>query len=496
MSLPVDQPSAAKPRDLRQDLAIAAEQTAKKRKLDSGEDQEKQALGTADTTRQPAVANAGHRRHSTGLSARPPLGAVTAGRPGTAYTGRAGITQPADALQYLANKGSKIQELEAELKFSQAETAHLSQQLEQAKCTTQTDAERLASIQAERDFLNSQRNKERLDTEKQLSQAEQKMLSLRKNLRHTEDAKTQAEEQAQLSTSEANITKSQAADAAATYRRQLQQLQNDLQLVQHNAQEAEQQSKTLTRRQQNHIEAMSQQLELLQQQLREVSIEAELHNQQRLQAEEKVAALQLQGDSACAAPSDDSILLQNLRDELAAQCADVAEARRLKYYVRNTEVLQEQLHAAHLRAEAAEKQVTQAEQLSLQLAEVQSRQEVWDKVLQSPSGAETPENVLILLESLQTQILKSTELLGQKESQLATQAGELQQTLKELSENKAVLTAQTSMCEQLSTSQSRLERRVELLTKERNSLKQILTLYQEEDPKPAVAGAASQHVAV
>ncbi|KAA6425687.1 MAG: hypothetical protein FRX49_04584 [Trebouxia sp. A1-2] len=438
MSRPVDQPSAAKPRDLRQDLAIAAQQTTKKRKVDGGENQEK---------------------------------------------------------QYLANKGSKIQELEAELKLSQAETAHLSQQLEQAKSTTQTDAERLATIQGERDFLNSQRSRERLDTEKQLSQAEQKILSLRKDLRHTEDAKTQAEEQAHLSMSEANSTKSQAANAAATHRRQLQQLQNDLQLAQHDAQQAEQQSTSHIRRQQNRIEAMNQQLELLQQQLRDVSEEAELHNQQRMQAEEKVAALQLQGDSASAAPSDDSILLQNLRDELAAQCADVAEARRLKYHVRNTEVLQEQLHAAQLRAEAAEKQVTQAEQLSLQLAELQSRQEVWDKVLQGLSGAETPENVLILLESLQTQILKSTELLGQKENQLAKQAGELQQTLKELSENKAALIAQASMCEQLSTSQSRLERRVELLTKERDSLKQILTLYQEEDPKPAVADGTPQRAA-
>ena len=34
--------------------------------------------------------------------------------------------------------------------------------------------------------------------------------------------------------------------------------------------------------------------------------------------------------------------------------------------------------------------------------------------------------MLILLESLQTQILKSTELLGQKESQLVAQAGEHQ----------------------------------------------------------------------
>ena len=145
---------------------------------------------------------------------------------------------------------------------------------------------------------------------------------------------TQAEEQAQLSMSEANITKSQAADAAVTHRQQLQQLQNDLQLAQHNAQEAEQQSTTQTRRQKKHIEAMSQQLDLLQQQLREVSQEAELHNQQRLQAEEKVAALQLQGDSASAAPSDDAILLQNLRDQLAIQYADVAEARRLKHHVR------------------------------------------------------------------------------------------------------------------------------------------------------------------
>ena len=148
-----------------------------------------QALSLADAARRPAVANAGHRRHSTGLSGRPPLGTVTAGRPGTAYTGRAGITQSPDALQYLANKGSKIQELEAELTLSQAETAHLKHQLEQAKSTARTDAECLATIQGDRDFLNSQRSRERLDTEKQLSQAEQKILSLRKDLRHTEDAK-------------------------------------------------------------------------------------------------------------------------------------------------------------------------------------------------------------------------------------------------------------------------------------------------------------------
>lgn len=70
--------------------------------------------------------------------------------------------------------------------------------------------------------------------------------------------------------------------------------------------------------------------------------------------------------------------------------------------------------------------------------------------------------------------------------------GELQQTAKELRETSAALTAKTSMCEQLSSSQARLERRVELLTKERDSLKQTLTLYQDEVPQPAAAGDSSR----
>ena len=62
--------------------------------------------------------------------------------------------------------------------------------------------------------------------------------------------------------------------------------------------------------------------------------EAELYNQQRIQAEDKTAALQLQMNSGPVTISNDSILLQNLRDELAAQSADVATARRLKDRIR------------------------------------------------------------------------------------------------------------------------------------------------------------------
>ncbi len=143
-----------------------------------------------------------------------------------------------------------------------------------------------------------------------------------------------AERDAHLSQSELDSKSTEAAEGAASHRQQLQRLQHDLQLTQHNAQETEQQSVAHARRQQNQTEALTQQLDALQQQLAQATREAELHNQKRLQAEETVAALQLHNSTVSAAPCDDSILLQNLRDELAAQSADVAEARRLKGHVK------------------------------------------------------------------------------------------------------------------------------------------------------------------
>ena len=51
---------------------------------------------------------------------------------------------------------------------------------------------------------------------------------------------------------------------------------------------------------------------------------------------------------------------------------------------RNTEVLQEQLHAANTRADVAEQRAAETDGLSVQLAQLQSHQQTWDKVLQVP----------------------------------------------------------------------------------------------------------------
>ena len=67
-------------------------------------------------------------------------------------------------------------------------------------------------------------------------------------------------------------------------------------------------------------------------------------------------------------------------------------------------------------------------------------------------------------------------------------AGELRHALNELKVTKADVAAQTAQYDQFISSLPRLERRVELLTKERDSLKQILTMYQDEVPKAVTPG--------
>lgn len=47
-------------------------------------------------------------------------------------------------------------------------------------------------------------------------------------------------------------------------------------------------------------------------------------------------------------------------------------------------MLQEQLHAANSRADIAEERAAESDGLAVQLAQLQSHQQTWDKVLQVP----------------------------------------------------------------------------------------------------------------
>ena len=136
----------------------------------------------AELTAQQAGMHPDYERRS--LLDRQPIGGATAPLPKAAQIG-----QPTDALQYLASKGARTQELQAELATAQAENSALSQQVDKLKGTLQAQTNKLAVLQGERDFLATQCQQERLDMEQQLAQSEQKILTVKQDLRRSEQAK-------------------------------------------------------------------------------------------------------------------------------------------------------------------------------------------------------------------------------------------------------------------------------------------------------------------
>ena len=68
--------------------------------------------------------------------------------------------------------------------------------------------------------------------------------------------------------------------------------------------------------------------------------------------------------------------------------------------------------------------------------------------------------------------------------------GRLEQATRQQNESATALEAQKSAFQQLNSSQSSLQRRVDLISKERDSLKQLIGLYQDESGTRAASGGA------
>ena len=235
-------------------------------------------------------------------------------------------------------------------------------QLEQAASTISANTSSISALTDERDYSSSQRQRERTDLEQQLTQAVRKITALRGELKHAEQLQVstlhnkltttgsgciwhlsqrkavlqlQAEARAQQAGGEASSKAADSSNLAATHQQQLQQLHYELQRAEQATFDAKQESKHAAERHQRQTEAQGQQLSALETQLADAAKQAELHNQNRLEAEQKLLELQEQQQPVMPTISDaDTILLKNLRDELASQTADIAEARRFKSHMR------------------------------------------------------------------------------------------------------------------------------------------------------------------
>ena len=137
----------------------------------------------------PQAVDTDYRRRSIGMPITAPLHPLKAGRSSMAAAGQAYTASPASALQYLADKGSKVKELETEVSQAHSEIISINQQLQYAKNSLRASANSLAIVQSEKDFLQAQRDSEREEMEVQIQKAEQRIAALSQDLRHADAAK-------------------------------------------------------------------------------------------------------------------------------------------------------------------------------------------------------------------------------------------------------------------------------------------------------------------
>ena len=71
--------------------------------------------------------------------------------------------------------------------------------------------------------------------------------------------------------------------------------------------------------------------------------------------------------------------LRNLREELAAQEQQVREARRLKEYVSNAEILKEKMHGESARAQRAEAALAAAADVAAEISALQGQLAHWQE---------------------------------------------------------------------------------------------------------------------
>ena len=217
----------------------------------------------------------------------------------------------------------------------------------------------------------------------------------------------------------------------------------------------------------------------------------------RREAEERAAALEaeaMQNQAAAAGRNStegDATLIKSLTEQLRTAEAAAADAARLREQAAAAVSLRERLAAAESRARCAEQMLEGEAAAHAELASAQDQLQRWNAILSGISTTTTttdsasgccssPEDVLHMMRKLQDGQVAAAAATGDVAEELATVRAEAAATQEAVREAEARAELAATRAEAAETTLARLERRTQMLTDERDSLKAVLASYDEE----------------
>jgi len=181
------------------------------------------------------------------------------------------------------------------------------------------------------------------------------------------------------------------------------------------------------------------------------------------------------------APEESDTLIRHLQEELRQCSADVAEARKLKQAHINAALLKEKLIGEKSRADRAEASLAGLADVQVRVKEMESELQCWSEVVEKIPGAQSRDDILPKFAALQREALAATAKTGELNAQVAELkiAVEKAETLKKQVEAQAE--ALREEVADATMSLKRLERKVGIISAERDGLKRILESYDKEE---------------
>ncbi|CAL8462910.1 g2444 [Coccomyxa elongata] len=410
-----------------------------------------------------------------------------------------------DLLEFFADRNERARSQDEKIRGLQSACEALEGQLRRAQATIDSQKAEILSEKSQREALEGRLKYEKELLEDVLHREMERTSALQAELQQAQQAKRDAD----LGREKAEADRAEADSNAKRTKQGLERkiIKLEGQLAHAASQLDERGQHLMAELRQARLQAdLSARLQReLEAQLEEAVTLAEQATQKRREAETQLAAAEAGAEAAARHGALSRTVegrdeeLRILRDELAAQEDAVREARRLTEHVRKSGVLAEQLAAAEAKIRRLELVAAAHSELQAQVEPLQGELRLWRSALTGAAGSggsTGPEAVLQLLENLRGQVLSLTEHAGEKEAEARRLQEALRAAEDAAKEADARLMRTQAAQSEAAGALARTERKVALLTKERDGLKSILASYDEEDGAAGTGprGAQAEHV--
>ncbi|ESQ43676.1 hypothetical protein EUTSA_v10012797mg [Eutrema salsugineum] len=193
--------------------------------------------------------------------------------------------------------------------------------------------------------------------------------------------------------------------------------------------------------------------------------------------------------SQAASPSDNSILVKNLQEELKRYEAEVREARKIKSQQLDAELLKEKFLEEKRRRERAESELSKMHELQLSMDKVENELSSWKSLLNDIPGVSCPDDIIMKFSALQKEVLDSTMKIGEASTRFNQLGAALDATQldRQNAETEAALAKEKY--EALKSDVKRIEAMLSLVTEEKEQLKAVVSELRKSNSEGPVSGA-------